>query len=149
MNLTTWLELARDAFPDLGEKSVFGGVFTTAFELCDELAWAINAAHGCSGDEVFVVRGYNFIRWSVRQTLAEEIKWAIAHRFLDGILNGSNSSVACVDYLDWGDVKRMSDGYSTEPDLRDTETFERLCKEWQKRWARNQKLPSPVTMTTE
>jgi hypothetical protein len=145
MNTTTWLQLARDAFPDLGEKSVFGGVFTTPSEFCEEMAWAVNAAHGRSGDNAFLDRGYQFIRWSIQQTLAEEVTGAIAHGFLDAILDGSHSKVACVDYLDWGDVKLISDGYSTEPDVRDAENFERLCKEWQKRWSRNQKLPSPNT----
>lgn len=143
MDTTTWLQLARDAFPDLGEKSVLGGEFTTPVEFCTEMAWAINAAHDCSGEEVFLDRCYQFIRWSIRQPVEEEIKAAIAHCFLEGILDGRNSKVACVDYLDWGDVRLTSDGYRTEPDFLDDENFERLCDEWRKRWSRNQKLPFP------
>lgn len=147
MDTATWLQLARDAFPDLGDRSNLGGAYNTPSEFCDELAWAINSAHDLTGDEAFLDRSYQFIRWSIRQPVAEEIKTAIAHRFLDGILSGSHSKVACVDHLDWGDVKLISDGYRTDPDFHDIESYERICTEWRKRWSRNHKLPSPKSPT--
>lgn len=149
MDTATWLQVAKDAFPDLGDKSNLEGAYNTPSEFCDKLVWAINSAHEHMGDEAFLDRAYQFIRWSIRQPLAEEIKAAIAHGFLNGILDGNHSKVECVDYLDWGDVELITEGYRTEPDFRDAEHFERLCTEWWKRWSRNQKLPFPKSPTIE
>ena len=56
----------------------------------------------------------------------------------------ADSKKACIDYLDWGDIKMISNYFTTEPTFEDIDNFDRLCSEWKIRWSRNQKLdPSP------
>lgn len=105
------------------------------------LAMVTDRAHQ-TGNSDFLNRSYTFIRWAVRNIGDEPSGIQIAW-FFDLILQFEHSKTGCLDFLDWGDVELLTGTFTVEPSFTDTDNFERLCREWKKRWGRNQKLPPP------
>ncbi|WAC21504.1 zinc-ribbon domain containing protein [Luteolibacter sp. SL250] len=138
VDVASWKELAARCFPE-----IHAAICCDAEMLCDELADMTDAAHR-RGDTDFLRRSYGFIRWSMRYTDDARLRSAVAHWFFDRILQLESSKKACVDFLDWGDVKAFMDAWGCEPSFKDEENFGALIEVWTKRWGRNQKLPDPM-----
>lgn len=138
VDLASWLELAARCFPEIEAIRC-----DSAGMLCDELADMTDAAH-CSGDKDFLRRSYGFIRWSMRHTDDNRLLGSIAHSFFDPLLQLESSKKACVDFLDWRDVKAFMDAWACEPSFTDEGNFAGLVEVWKKRWGSNQKLPDPM-----
>lgn len=147
INTDTWLPLAARLFPEL--KFGVDGSSGDAVCVCEDLAYAADAAHKEPVNLAFLSRCYEFIRWSIHNTEDERLKGAIADWFFDRVLSLQFSKSGCLDFLDWGDVKVLCGALTVEPSFEDTSSFERLCVEWRRRWARNQKLPRPRIQDAE
>jgi hypothetical protein len=131
MNTDSWTDLLKLQLPELN---------TDDPDPLGSLAKLTDSAHRTRNTD-FLNRSYTFIRWAVRiddDGLKRQIAW-----FFDLILQFEHSKTGCLDYLDWGDVKSLTDTFTVEPSFTDEEKFERLCREWKKRWSRNRKLPAP------
>jgi len=138
-----WHRLARAGFPELDLPEDDAGDTIHGCSACEALASLADEAHATGGDRVLLHRCYEFIRWSIRNTDDAELKGRIAHSFFDTLLSLPHSKTGCLDYLDWGDVELLIEGFEIEPAFEDVENFLRLCAEWKRRWARNQKLKAP------
>jgi len=134
----SWLDLAMRCFPEIAVEEPL-----SAPSFCMDLAYLTEDAHAC-GDADFLRRSYGFIRWSMRHTQDERLKGDIAHSFFDTILLVDHAKTACLDHLDWGDVRAFTDAWSCEPSFTDVENFDALREIWTKRWGMNRKLPDPV-----
>ncbi len=137
-----WCALAQRHFPELPQEEDSEEV-DDGRAVCEDLAYLANEAHGVAEGEGFLKRCYEFIRWSIRNPLDDQLRGWISDDFFDSLLTDSNSKKGCLDYLDWGDVRTMLEGFTVEPHFTDIHNFEKLCGEWRKRWSRNQKLEPP------
>ncbi|MCW1922767.1 hypothetical protein OKA05_09410 [Luteolibacter arcticus] len=141
MDAAHWQELATKFFPEL-EPLALSTASPAASDSLENLAYLAEEAHR-TGDTALLNRIYPFVRWSIRNTADDRLKGWLADWFFDRILQTKHAKTGCLDYLDWGDVDLLCSHFTVEPMFEDTENFERLCKEWKKRWSRNQKLPHP------
>lgn len=132
MNPESWTDLLKRHLPELPADDP---------DPLGSLALLTDKAHQ-TGNSDFLNRSYNFIRWAVRNADDDPLKSQIAW-FFDLILQFEHSKAGCLAYLDWGDVKLLTGTLSVEPSFTGSGNFDRLCREWKKRWARNQKLPPP------
>jgi hypothetical protein len=108
----------------------------------EDLAWRTDDAHH-GNDIEFLQRCYGFVRWSICHAPDEKTKGWIADWFFARILLLGHSKRGCLDYLDWNDVRLLTEAFTVEPSFNDTGNFEALTAEWRRRWSRNQKLPPP------
>jgi hypothetical protein len=136
---TAWCGLVWELFPEtrdfwLGSQG--------AFSACGAVGYAVDCAHRGLIDEAYAKRCYDFMRWSIRHTV-EEVRGKIANSFFTEVLRSGSAKTACLDFLDWGDVKLFIDAWTVEPFFDDVENFDRLCGIWKKRWSRHGKLPQP------
>jgi hypothetical protein len=143
----TWSPLAASLFPELKFESDDSA--PDALSVCEDLAYAADAAHQTPVNPEFLARCYEFIRWSIHNTEDQRLKGLIADWFFDRVLSLPFSKSACLDFLDWGDVEVLRGAFTVEPSFDDTSNFEILCVEWRSRWARNQKLPHPRIQEAE
>ena len=141
MNEEHYLKLLDHHFPEL-EIAISSSESPTCPMSLESLAFLTDNAHR-AGDTAFLNRSYPFIRWSIRNVESEQLKGWIADWFFDFILLLEHSKTRCLGYLDWGDVDLLTSNFTDDPMFEDSDNFERLCKEWRKRWSRNQKLPPP------
>ncbi|MES2657816.1 MAG: hypothetical protein V4689_04315 [Verrucomicrobiota bacterium] len=139
-----WFRVARAAFPELDLVEYDPDDSTQLLSVCEDLADLANDAHQSREGAELVDRCYRFIRWSIRTTDDERLLGWISDWFFDGVLQLPGSKVGCLEYLDWGDVSILMQNFTAEPSFDDESNFEILCKEWKRRWARNQKLPEPT-----
>lgn len=137
----TWFSLAKECFPEIALDEFNDRA--RIIMICDDLAYSVNDAHMAPADTAFLDRCYGFIRWSVRNTDDEQLKGWIADWFFSRILTLEHSKTGCLEYFDWGDVEAIG-VHAVEPIVEDVENFARLSAEWKKRWARGEKLASPV-----
>ena len=141
-----WFRVAMDFFPEHEQASYDSSNSIQLLSVCEDLAYLVDEAHRSPGSEEIVSRCYQFIRWSMRRVGDEQLLGWIADGFFNRILQLPSSKAGCLEYLDWGDASRLMQSFTTEPSFEDVENFDRLCVEWQQRWARNHKLapPDPV-----
>ena len=125
------------------------GTAPDVLQVCEDLAYAADMAHQTNQNSEYLTRCYQFIRWSIHNTTDERLKGSIADWFFDRVLSLPFSKFGCIDFLDWGDVGLLCSAFTVEPSFEDTSNFDRLCDEWRKRWARNQKLPRPIIEESE
>lgn len=136
--------LARASFAELALDDLDSKSPTQVCSVCEDLAWLADRAHEDQNDGDLLPRIYVFIRWSIHNTSDEKLKGWISDCFFDRLLSLPSSKTRCLEYLDWGDVDLLIAGFTVEPGFEDVENFDRLCREWKRRWSRNQKLEPPT-----
>jgi len=139
-----WVRLFVAAFPELIEE----GATPDRDEVIFSLAYATVEAHR-TNDTRFLQRSYHFVRWTLHHSQDSDLLGDLFHTFFDRLLSSKFSKKACVDFLDWGDVKILLDNIRLEPLFTDEENFAKICHEWQKRWSQNRKLPIPEAPIAE
>jgi hypothetical protein len=135
----SWISLAEESLPQTVE--FLGDVDRSGSDICMEIACLADRAHR-EGDRELAAKCYDFMRWSIRHTI-EEVRGNIANSFFTEVLRSGSAKTACLDFLDWGDVKLFIGAWTVEPFFDDVENFDRLCGTWKKRWSRHGKLPEP------